>query len=621
MNRIPPVDRDRLLHSATFRPLDPDLLDAVLAETTALQVPAAETLFRAGQAHRESLFIIAAGRLELQDPAGDHAVFETGSILGLPNYLDDEPHASTATALEASTVLALTFPAVRRLERELPPFASMLNGAIARRIRVRGRGQGPAVGALTRPVRDAMHGPVACCAGSTTLRDAFQRMRSGKMGSLGVTGEDGALLGLVTVPDLAEALLMRGAAPEDPLCVAAKPAPQVSPSLPLWQADDLQLRRGTKYLLVTEGPEPVGVLSQTDILRAVVSQHATLLTRVEQAERLSELTALGSEVPRVAREVWQSSRQATQAARVLSDIHLSIQRRCIQLVQAEFEGRAGPAPLDFALFVVGSGGRREMLLRPDQDNGIVLSDPPGGVAPDEAARQWFAGFTQRVNTALDQVGYALCRGDIMARSQRWSDTLGRWRERIDNVAAQATAPAARWANIAFDFDWLHGDERLLQDLRRHLLAVLDREDRLLRAMQRDDADGEPAIGWFNRLLMADDEGRRGRVDLKRNGLRLIVDGARIYALGAGIAATHTGDRLAALVRQGVLSADFADSVAAANEQLTDLLLEHQLRQVEAGKEPDALVEVQRLEPIGRESLRMAMRAVRRFQDRLQHDYR
>ena len=51
----------------------------------------------------------------------------------------------------------------------------------------------------------------------------------------------------------------------------------------------------------------------------------------------------------------------------------------------------------------------------------------------------------------------------------------------------------------------------------------------------------------------------------------------------------------------------------------DILLTHQIQQYRAGEEPDKLVALKNLKPPLRESLRVGMRAVKRFQDRVQDE--
>jgi CBS domain-containing protein len=183
-----------------------------------------------------------------------------------------------------------------------------------------------------------------------------------------------------------------------------------------------------------------------------------------------------------------------------------------------------------------------------------------------------------------------------------------------------TEKTARWSTIFFDFETLYGDDRLTGALRNHLFRELQQKPRLLKMMVEDDATGGPALGLFNRLITASDKKRRGKIDLKRNGTRILADVARVYALSEGIAATNTGDRLSALVRQGRLDSDFVESVLAAYDELLDLTLGHQLRQLENGEPLDKLLKPDELTPIEEESLRMAMRIVKHLQGRMQGEF-
>jgi len=78
--------------------------------------------------------------------------------------------------------------------------------------------------------------------------------------------------------------------------------------------------------------------------------------------------------------------------------------------------------------------------------------------------------------------------------------------------------------------------------------------------------------------------------------------------------------LPSLVRLGKLSDDFATSVAEAYDEMLHRLLAQQILQARSGKALDKLIDPAKLSPRARATLRIAMRAVKRFQDRLQGDY-
>jgi len=101
---------------------------------------------------------------------------------------------------------------------------------------------------------------------------------------------------------------------------------------------------------------------------------------------------------------------------------------------------AGPPPAAFALLILGSAGREESLLAPDQDNALVIADDyPGNLdSPDD----WFARFGLRMTAILEQAGVPLCKGGVMARNRAWRRRLCEWREQIEAWAAAPHAVSA-----------------------------------------------------------------------------------------------------------------------------------------------------------------------------------
>ena len=141
---------------------------------------------------------------------------------------------------------------------------------------------------------------------------------------------------------------------------------------------------------------------------------------------------------------------------------------------AEHEAQGhGRAPIPYALIIMGSGGRKEMMLDPDQDNGLILADHPASDAEDVDA--WFARFSDRLNINLDRVGYILCPGDIMARNPMYRMSLSDWKVQISRMTRQPNEKAARWSNIVFDFNSQYGDDALAQELRSHLNGELGKK--------------------------------------------------------------------------------------------------------------------------------------------------
>ncbi len=609
-----------LAETRCFSNLDVSVLQALIDAATTREIQAGEALFRAGDAYREVIFVLLSGHIILRRLDGTEADILIGDFLGLANYLDNAPHAAAAIATTDAVVLEITAQRLRQLEQDLPPLFNLLNRVIAQKLRDRSPDRGISSGTLAQPVANVMQSPVTACGPDLSLREAFKLMEERRIGSLVVTDADGKLLGMMSYARLAQAVLLNAARPEDRIIQAGSQiAYTVQPDTPLWKAEEIQQQYGVKYLVIVDADKPLGVLSQSDLLRALISQPSTLTTQIPEAHSIKELALLNGRIPKIAAELRESNRQPSAAVRYLSETHLAIQRRTVELTLEWMEKKDhGAPPVDFAVLIMGSGGRKEMLLNPDQDNGIILQDGPKS---DKAeVRDWFDRFAQRMNKNLDRVGYTLCPGDIMARNPMFHKTLSQWKKQISHITKRPTDKAARWSNVVFDFDTLYGNDTLTLELRQHALSRLKRRPRLLRMMAKDDAEGRPALGFFNQLITTIKNERGEHIDLKRNGLRLVADAVRIFALHNGVAVQNTMDRLNALVRLGKLSDDFSASLSEAYDQLLDLLLSNEIHQAQQGKALDKLIDPNQLTTQTRSTLRTAMRVVKRLQEQLQDEF-
>lgn len=609
-------DSERIAAASMWRNLEPATIATMLDAGDILEVTAGEYIFRAGDAYRRCIFIHLDGTLEQTSGNGDVRHAEPGDVIGLASYLDGDNYRSTARALSPCRVLAIPAATVQRLERESPAFFEAINRALAARMRKARSVRGAVRGTLARPVHEIMRSGLPTCRRGTTLRDACRTLVDDRLNSLGVIDDDDQLLGLLTPLSIARALALDNATPDADVCGTSMEAVQkVTPETPLWIVEQIQQRQQVaEIVVVNEADAPIGTVSQAELNRALATPPQTLDSEIRAAPDPAALAHLRQRIPAAARRVHESHRSVGAAVRALTELHLSLQHRCIELTlrQMEADGH-GPPPGRFAVIIMGSGGRGEMLLRPDQDNGLILADDI-----DEAALDWFRIMSERLNPALDEIGYRLCPGDVMARNPEYRRTLGDWRRRISRLIADPGRADARWSSIVFDFATLYGDDNLTAELRVHLNDSLagGRGRALFRMMASDDAESRQPIGLFNRLITVRHQGRNV-IDVKRTGLRILVDGIRVFALGEGISRSKTLERIASLRRLGVFDPEFSETMRIAFEELQDLLFSHQLTQIDRGETPDALLDVDKLTAYDLERLRVSLRAARRMRDRLQ----
>ena len=158
----------------------------------------------------------------------------------------------------------------------------------------------------------------------------------------------------------------------------------------------------------------------------------------------------------------------------------------------------GEPPVAFARIVMGSGGRGESFLFPDQDNGFILDDYPD----TEHARidPFFIELAARMTDELDQLGFPLCRGGVMATNPVWRKTRSQWRQQFERWIAKRSEVALLLCDVLFDFRASTALTRLAEELRDMILASCRENPGFLREMFGVQAEHRAGLGWFNRLL-------------------------------------------------------------------------------------------------------------------------
>lgn len=231
---------------------------------------------------------------------------------------------------------------------------------------------------------------------------------------------------------------------------------------------------------------------------------------------------------------------------------------------------------------MGSGGRGESFLFPDQDNGFILEDYPDEMH-DEVNR-WFIELATRMTDALSETGFEYCKGFVMATNPLWRKSISQWCEQVSSWVGKGSGMVLRLGDIFFDFVPVYGTGNLTHRLRRHVTRTA-RERFFLREMFKFDQEHEVALGPFNRLLRDKLEGpEKGKLNLKLTGTLPLVGAVRISALANEVAATSTLKRIDGLYTKGKLSNDEQDYLSGAFRHVTNLLLRQQLRDYRSGKQ-------------------------------------
>lgn len=284
------------------------------------------------------------------------------------------------------------------------------------------------------------------------------------------------------------------------------------------------------------------------------------------------------------------------------------------IVKSLVEMRAngwGDPPVEFCILQLGSAARHESLLRPDQDNAMIIEDFPDSRHLE--IDTWMQHLGEEFTARLDVAGIPLCNGHVMARWPLWRKPSSEWAEQMRLWTAGRIVKKVQLSNILLDFNPVFGDFELAKRFQAELTHLLPKAHGFLNQMASLLDDIPVALDGFDRLQNnAKDAPHADALNLKQQGLLPLQSSSRLLSILHGVSAVGTRERLVALVTRQVLSSLEAEDLIQALNNLQDLLLEAQLVSLDAGRLADNWINLQQLSERQKQLLRIDLKLIKSF---------
>ena len=579
-----------------------DLLDAAAHARIAAQVDMAfhargEIIIGGGEPSAQ-VVVILKGQVHAFDlDAAGHeqrfADYGAGDIFGAWAVMAGRARHSYRAD---SDVVSFLIPAAlfRSLLAEYPAFAAWFQEGLAVKGQLADRARGIELAELmVAQVGAAQLAPAIRVAGTTSIAEASARLREERVECLLVDDPAHPEPGVVTRTDLLDALTIDGLpvqAPVGPL--ASRPLVAQQTTDVLFQALVTMAERHIERVAVREGDAIVGTLGMAEVLSHYASHSHLITLRLARARGLEDVIDAARGMDRLVRTLHAQGARMPALMELVSALNSRVMARLFELLV--------PAPMQsrLCLLVLGSEGRREQLLKTDQDNALVVEDGLDWPGLEDA----MARFT----VAMSEVGYPPCPGGVMVSRPHWRLSATQWRARLDQWRSHYDPQAAMDLSITLDARPVAGNAALFAPLEAQMQA-LGGDERLLHAMAVAVLQFESPLSFFGQLR----QGERG-LDIKRGGIFPVVHGLRCLALKHGIAQRSSFARCEALADCGGLDAPLARDLAQALAVLQRLRLDAQLATLDAGGVPDNLLHPDTLRRLDRELLRDVLRVVKTF---------
>jgi CBS domain-containing protein len=425
-----------------------------------------------------------------------------------------------------------------------------------------------------------------------------------------VTDSHGRPAGMLTEQDVVRRVAWR-AMPDQPVEeVMTAPIVTVSADDHLLHAITTMRRHRLSHVPVIDGAGRLaGLLALHDVLFFLSGWLGRLIDQFVNDERLDGLKHIKQSETDLASDALRDGMPVAGVQALLTEINYELHRRALALAinALAADGWGGP-PVSFALIVMGSAGRGECLLAPDQDNGFILADY------DDAAHAridaYFVPLAVRLTQMLDAIGFPLCHGNVMATNPVWRKRISEWRKQISGWLRKRTETQLLLSDILVDFQHVWGDAALSRSLRRHVMEAIAESPTFVRDLFSIEADHGAALGWFGRLRSErDKQDRPGMINLKLRGSLPLVEAARLLSLRAGLPETSTLARLDGLLAAGALHPDDHDNLKDAFQFISQLLLRQQVEDAASGREIGEFVPEERLSKREKDHLVTCLRSI------------
>ena len=349
---------------------------------------------------------------------------------------------------------------------------------------------------------------------------------------------------------------------------------------------------------IVDGEHIVGVLEALDLF-SFLSNHSYLISiQIIESNDLAGLAQAAKHINRLIGLLYQGGTKVSLIATLVQELNARLFERTLQLI-------APPELIaNSCLFVMGSEGRGEQLLKTDQDNGLILRDgytPPANLAE----------ICNRFSAALRDFGYPDCPGNIMISNPVWRQTASDFARMTRQWLLMPTPDSLMSLAIFLDAHAVCGDASLLESVRRGVFSVVTDNDAMLARFASAINSFPESGGWWNRLLLLGDT-EEETLDLKKTGIFPLVHGIRCMALEQRLSDLGTTARIERLVTAGKLTAATGADLTESLHFFMGLKLKVGLAELAMNRPVSGGIQVSKLSSLDRDLLKDTLGVVKRF---------
>ena len=279
----------------------------------------------------------------------------------------------------------------------------------------------------------------------------------------------------------------------------------------------------------TPNSELVGILSEHDIVVLHGNNPSVLIKELNRATDVQTLKYIREKTTNLLKGYLAQSLPITFISKIISEINDVLTIKAIELSLKEMGNKP---PVKFAWLALGSQGRKEQLLKTDQDNALVFEDTSIEDYPN--TKTYFLKLSKKINDMLQIVGYEYCPANMMASNPNWCLSLSEWKKQFDTWIKKPTDDAVMMCTIFFDYNFVYGHKDLVHKMSKSIFKSIASFEIFLNFLGRNALRNPSPLGFFRQFLVEHDGAHKDQFDLKSRALMPLIDAARLITLSHNI---------------------------------------------------------------------------------------
>jgi len=596
-----------------FDAVDDGRLARIAAVTETEDSPRGKAIFPQGAGPVEHVWVVRSGSVEVIYDGRVLDLLGPGELFGHASMISGLPTGFEARAAEDTVCYRIPADVIRPLLTQPEVLRFVARSILARAV--------PAAPADQVQVKVAtlIRTPPLLCRGDEPIRAAARQMTDQGANAVLVPLADS--FGIVTDRDLRRRVIAAGLSPDEPVS-AIMTAPAYTVTADRLGGDVLldMLERNVHHIpVLSPAGQVLGVVDDGDLVAAEGRKPLLLRRAIALADGPAELAAAVAGLDPAIIALHDARATAEHLTAVRSVVVDALTRRLVELAVRD----AGPPPVPFTWFALGSLARREVVPSSDVDSALAWADAGNG--QDDEAAAYLGPVTRAVDEGLRACGMSPDAHGASAANPIFARSLASWHRAARSLTDDPTQDKALiLVSVLADSRpvWRSGGPIGGTGIGGTGIGGLwetrpyPDQAGLLRMLARFALSFRPPTGFLRDFVVEHSGERRGQLDLKHGGLIPIVDLARWAGMAAGLASTSTLERLRAAEAAGTMESAEAQTLAEAFGFISSLRLDHQVEQLRQGEAPDDFIAPKTLNPLARSYLREAFRAVASVQANL-----